>query len=218
MMERYWWPLVWLGLRVEAEAAEPSAERVAALTELAGRLPNRTQPSKGYRALALAEAARAGGQEADWVAAVEACAPGDPYLLAYALVRSADAHCAADRRDAATASLAEAIRLAGELGAAPIVEEARGLARRARLRLSVDDEPAASDDEPFGLTEREVEVLALVAQGKSNPQIAEELFISRKTASVHVSNILGKLSVTSRGEAAALAHRHGLLRAPSAAG
>jgi DNA-binding NarL/FixJ family response regulator len=129
-------------------------------------------------------------------------AGGDPYLLAHALRRSADADCAADRRDAAAASLAEAVRLADELGAAPLAEEARGLARRARLRLTVDEQPAASDEDPFGLTERELEVLALVAQGKSNPQIAEGLFISRKTASVHVSNILGKLNVTSRGEAA----------------
>jgi DNA-binding NarL/FixJ family response regulator len=214
LRERYWWPLVWLGLRVEAEAPEPSAERVAALTDVAAGMPVRTPPSRTYRALAAAEAARARGADADWTAAVEACrAEGDPYLVAYALLRSADADCAADRRDAATASLAEAIRLADELGAAPLAEEARGLARRARLRLTVDEQPAASVEDPFGLTEREVEVLALVAQGKSNPQIAEELFISRKTASVHVSNILGKLNVTSRGEAAALAHRNGLIPA-----
>ena len=60
------------------------------------------------------------------------------------------------------------------------------------------------------MTSREAEVLRLVADGRSNGQIAEALFISRKTASVHVSNILGKLGVASRGEAAALAHRHGL--------
>ena len=58
--------------------------------------------------------------------------------------------------------------------------------------------------------DREREVLALVAEGHSNPQTAETLFISRKTASVHVSNILGKLGVASRGEAGAFAHRHGL--------
>jgi DNA-binding NarL/FixJ family response regulator len=58
-----------------------------------------------------------------------------------------------------------------------------------------------------GLTAREFEVLRLVAAGRSNREIASELFISAKTASVHVSNILGKLSVTSRGEAAAAAHR-----------
>ena len=54
-------------------------------------------------------------------------------------------------------------------------------------------------------------MLALLADGRSNPQIAEALFISRKTASAHVSNIIGKLGVASRGEAAALAHRGSLL-------
>ena len=62
---------------------------------------------------------------------------------------------------------------------------------------------------PLGLTAREYEVLRLVAAGHSNREIASELFISVKTASVHVSNILGKLGVTSRGEAAATAHRLG---------
>ena len=64
----------------------------------------------------------------------------------------------------------------------------------------------------LGLTSREAEVLSLVADGLSNGEIAERLFISRKTASVHVSNILGKLGVSTRVQAAALAHRQGLLR------
>jgi DNA-binding NarL/FixJ family response regulator len=98
----------------------------------------------------------------------------------------------------------EAIELADGLRAEPLAETARALARRARLL----DEP--SGDNGFGLTSREVEVLKLVADGRSNGQIAEQLFISRKTASVHVSNILGKLGVTTRVEAAALAHRRGL--------
>ena len=62
----------------------------------------------------------------------------------------------------------------------------------------------------FGLTARELEVLELVAAGRSNREIAGELFISAKTASVHVSNILAKLGVGSRGEAAATAYRLGL--------
>ncbi len=56
-------------------------------------------------------------------------------------------------------------------------------------------EPAATGIDALGLTQREREVLHLLADGRSNPQIAAELFISRKTASVHVSNILGKLGV-----------------------
>ena len=60
------------------------------------------------------------------------------------------------------------------------------------------------------LTARELEVLRLVGAGRSNKEIGAELFISTKTASVHVSNILAKLGVSGRGEAAALAHRHGV--------
>jgi DNA-binding CsgD family transcriptional regulator len=67
-------------------------------------------------------------------------------------------------------------------------------------------EPAAATDD-LGLTPREREVLALVADGRTNRQIAQALFISSKTASVHVSNILAKLGVANRGEAAAVAHR-----------
>ena len=92
------------------------------------------------------------------------------------------------------------------------------VARRARIALSPADEPATqpaagspgdltAPGPALGLTAREYEVLRLIAAGQSNREIAGELFISAKTASVHVSNILGKLGVTSRGEAAATAHR-----------
>jgi DNA-binding NarL/FixJ family response regulator len=83
-------------------------------------------------------------------------------------------------------------------------------AKRARLTLEPEPEPVA-EVEPLaarlGLTERELEVLELVAAGTTNRQIGERLFISTKTASVHVSRILMKLDVTTRGEAAATAHR-----------
>jgi len=88
------------------------------------------------------------------------------------------------------------------------------LAARARLSLAPEKQsPAAVEpgDDTFGLTPREQDVLRLVAAGRTNRQIAEELFISPKTASVHVSNILAKLGVAGRGEAAALAHRLHLL-------
>jgi DNA-binding NarL/FixJ family response regulator len=73
-----------------------------------------------------------------------------------------------------------------------------------------DDAGRSTDGATLGLTAREAEVLALVAAGWSNQQIADRLFITRKTASVHVSNILGKLGAANRVEAAAIAHRVGL--------
>jgi len=211
---RYAWQLVWLGLRVEAEASEPAPDRVAALEALLSELPAATPPALAYRALAAAESARVAGRDADWTEAIEASRQAeDPYLIAYALLRQAEVACEAADRDSASAAAQEAARLAATLGAEPLLNEVRALARRARLRIEGDapeSAPAGTGIDAFGLTQREREVLQLVADGRSNPQIAAELFISRKTASVHVSNILGKLGVASRGEAAAVAHRLGL--------
>jgi ATP/maltotriose-dependent transcriptional regulator MalT len=211
---RYAWQLVWQGLRLEAEASEPSPDRVAALATLSRELSATTPPALAYRALADGESARAGGREADWTEAIEASRrAGDPYLIAYALLRRAEAACAAADRESAAPAVEESARLAAGLGAAPLLDEVRALARRARLRIDADApeaEPAGTGIDALGLTQREREVLQLLADGRSNPQIAEALFISRKTASVHVSNILGKLGVASRGEAAAVAHRLGL--------
>ena len=108
------------------------------------------------------------------------------------------------------------------MGAAPLRGELERLARLGRVELD-RDRPGGADDTPeddtppaaaavesLGLTARELEVLALVAEGRSNRQVADALFISAKTASVHVSNILAKLGVASRVEAAAVAHRLGL--------
>ncbi|WP_344289933.1 response regulator transcription factor, partial [Streptomyces synnematoformans] len=95
------------------------------------------------------------------------------------------------------------------LAAAGVARDAESLAARARIALTPDAAPAEPADpaEALGLTVRESDVLRLVAAGRSNRQIAEELFISPKTASVHVSHILAKLGVAARGEAAAVAHR-----------
>jgi DNA-binding NarL/FixJ family response regulator len=70
---------------------------------------------------------------------------------------------------------------------------------------------AKHEAKPLGLTAREIQVLRLVAHGYTNPQIADTLFISRKTAGSHVSNILSKLGVARRAEAAAIAERLDLL-------
>ena len=153
-----------------------------------------------------------------WVASGDAWRKLErPYMVAYARLREAEARLAArgDRALAATA-LRSALDTAERLGAEPLRAEIMALATRARL--SVDADAAADDVVPaapdeasrLGLTAREREVLALVALGRTNRQIAEELFISENTAGVHVSNILGKLAVTGRGEAAAIAYRLGL--------
>jgi DNA-binding NarL/FixJ family response regulator len=107
------------------------------------------------------------------------------------------------------------------LGARPLVEAIESLARRARLDLGAgpdggigaDTEASRAALARLELTPRELEVLALVGEGMTNPQIAGELFISNKTASVHVSRILAKLSVPNRAAAAAAAQRLGVTRA-----
>jgi DNA-binding NarL/FixJ family response regulator len=93
--------------------------------------------------------------------------------------------------------------------------DVEALARRARIALDAGapSAPPEPDDSPaarLGLTPRELEVLALVAEGRTNRAIGETLYMSEKTASVHVSRILAKLGVHGRVEAAAVAHRLGL--------
>jgi DNA-binding NarL/FixJ family response regulator len=117
---------------------------------------------------------------------------------------------------AAAAAAGAALETARRLGAGWLEGEAEGLVARARLRLA-DEAPAAAGDDgeaasedPFGLTPRERQVLALVARGATNRQIGATLFMAEKTASVHVSRILAKLDVRSRTQAAAVAHRLGL--------
>ncbi|WP_119291956.1 helix-turn-helix transcriptional regulator [Streptomyces sp. YIM 130001] len=133
-----------------------------------------------------------------------------------------------DTREQAAVLLTEAREIAAALRARPLLAEIALLAQRARLALADDPtaavtpplpevQPPVDAAESFGLTSRERDVLALVAAGRSNRQIAEELFISPKTASVHVSNILAKLNVSGRTEAAALAHRLRLVALPGAA-
>ena len=104
---------------------------------------------------------------------------------------------------------------ADELGAAPLRRVLGDLGRRARLTAgsgvgSGMVRQGAGRGPLDTLTSREVEVLRLLAAGHSNREIAAELFIAPKTASVHVSNILGKLGASSRTEAAAIAHSNGL--------
>lgn len=163
-----------------------------------------------------AEAGRVDGRSdpAAWKAAAEGWVAYErPYHAAYAQWRAAEAALASGDRVGAGDALRAARPIAVGLGARPLLSEMDTLARRARLDLSSDgDAPDISAEEaeaadPFGLTPREREVLALLSEGRTNRQIAEHLFISESTAGVHVSNILGKLGVANRGEAAATAHR-----------
>ena len=173
---------------------------------------------QAHRLAFAAEAARAGGAAAAgatdprpvWDAAAQAWERlGQPYDLARALLHAAEAAMDRGDRDDAAQRLARAAALADQLAADPLREQIGSLARRARLGLPSGP---ASEQPPgiAGLTARETEVLHLLAAGRSNRDIAAELFISAKTVSVHVSSILAKLHATSRTEAAAIAHRAGL--------
>jgi ATP/maltotriose-dependent transcriptional regulator MalT len=131
-----------------------------------------------------------------------------------------DADGRAGRTDAVS-RLRHAARLAADLAAQPLSAQVTALARRSGISLG--DVPGRREasgsegtDQGQHLTSREYEVLRLVAAGRSNREIAATLFISPKTASVHVSNILGKLGAASRTEAAARAHALRLLDEPPA--
>jgi DNA-binding CsgD family transcriptional regulator len=162
-----------------------------------------------WLARAEAEAERLEGRPgvARWRAAADGFAYGYVYEEARSRWRLAEALLSEGRRDEALAEARAAHATAERLGAEPLRAAVEALARRARLDLGqgVPESPGTA-----GLTPRELEVLRLVAAGRSNSQIAGELYISPKTASVHVSNILAKLGVRSRVEAAATAHRLGL--------
>jgi ATP/maltotriose-dependent transcriptional regulator MalT len=221
---RYAWPVLMAGARACAVAAREGSTRDGGVREdtLAAR-------AAALRGRLDAEAARftADGlfqQACQLTFAAEADQAGDgawdeaarawevvsqPFPQATTLLRSAEVALNAGDRDGATARLRRAAVLAQQLGARPLSDNISQLARRARISLDPDADGGTPVPEPgrLGLTAREFEVLRLVAAGRSNREIAAELFISAKTASVHVSNILGKLGVTSRGEAAAAAHR-----------
>jgi ATP/maltotriose-dependent transcriptional regulator MalT len=162
-----------------------------------------------------------------WRAARSLLAPiPDPYAAAEAAMRAAES---ALRRDGTRADVEEELRsgaaTAATLGAAPLERAIQDLARRSRTRLATEEPPAAEAgaEEPRAapaspLSARELEVLRLVAAGRTNGEIADELFITRKTAGVHVTHILDKLGVTNRVEAAMAGSRLGLLEPPDGAG
>ncbi len=200
------WAILATGARVENHArlpGNPPADRDGLLDTLrvAAKLPADTPVLVAYAAQFAAELG-----EGDWQAAVTAWdGIGHPYRSAYARVRAAQAALADGDRTTARDRLRAAADLAGELGARSLLDEIHVLARS--VHLAPDAATPTAKGGILGLTDRETEVLRLVAAGRSNKQIAEALFVSAKTVSVHVSNVLAKFGVTSRGEAAASAHR-----------
>jgi DNA-binding NarL/FixJ family response regulator len=177
-------------------------------------------------ALGKAELSRVTGQSnaAAWAAAAAAAVElQHPHEAAYARFREAEALLLArGSRGAAQAAAAEAHRIARRLGAVPLEREIEALARRSRLDLAG---PTAAPERasgaapvgraiPFTLTRRERDVLERLTLGRTNREIATDLFISEKTASVHVSNIKSKLGANGRAEIAAIAVRLGLVSDP----
>ncbi len=196
------------------------AEPAAASGSSAATGPTGASRSSALLALAQAEFTRlAGANPSAWADAVAASeASAELYAAAYARWRLAETLLAGkEGRARAGDALRRAFAEAKQLGAEPMAAEIAALASRARIDLEVlptgePSQPARPGSE-LGLSEREIEVLALVALGRTNRQIAEELFITEKTAGHHVSNILSKLEVTNRLEAATIAHRSGMVQA-----
>ena len=181
--------------------------------------------ARGWVAYADAQMTRALGEAAPvaWSACAQAWESAERLLAAVdARWREAEALVRAGDRAAAEAVASAAHAAAKEMEASWLVGELESLARRARLRLGGVSaggdgaEPGGGEpDAALGLTPREREVLALLAAGATNREIGEALFMAEKTASVHVSRILAKLGVRSRTEAAAVAHRLGLVSEPA---
>jgi DNA-binding NarL/FixJ family response regulator len=215
----------------QAQAAQQEASRLVQVAREGAAYPRHPDfalgvEGRGWLARAEAEWRRAQGDNdpAAWRAVVDTFAPGYVYETARSRWRLAEALAEAGRRDEAQRELLAAAQVADRIGARPLRAALASLARRARLadrtapQLAGRGPGAAAARDPLaGLTEREGEVLRLLAAGHSNREIAAELFIAPKTASVHVSNILGKLGVATRTEAAAVAHARGIgLPAPRA--
>jgi DNA-binding CsgD family transcriptional regulator/tetratricopeptide (TPR) repeat protein len=224
-----------IGLRAEADAAERAHDRRADPAEVADinatgqHLLDRARESLAWLGTNLRGArANAAGCEAEFArlqlrsdpmqwAALAATwdTISEPYEAAYARWRQAEALLAA-RASGAAGVLRQAYQTTVELGEVPLRHELERLARRGRIDLrppsaKLPDNRRGRTAKVSGLTPREQQVLGQLVEGRTNRQIARALFISEKTASVHVSNIMSKLGAANRSEAAAIAHRLHLL-------
>jgi DNA-binding CsgD family transcriptional regulator len=231
-------PLLALGVRAAADAVgrgrrgEPAVDvaRNQGVADARSMRAHRDAIAQGspallrlaepYVAMCDAEVSRLDGEsdpEAWARAAQEFEGLSQPYDAAYARYREAEA-LLAGRRDVrrTRSSLQAAWETATRLGARPLAAMVEGIAKRAGIELAREDasaERAAASS--YGLSAREEEVLALIAEGLSNKEIGSRLFITEKTASHHVSSILGKLGVSGRAEAAAEAVRQGITSRPT---
>jgi len=216
--------------RAERARAARDEDRVAAATSKAAELIEAARAGAAYQRkpkfvlgvegrgwLARAEAewhrARGHNDPQGWLAVLDAFGPAFVYEAARSRWRLAEALAEAGERDEAQQQWRQAVQAADKLGAAPLRAALDSLARRARLGPVPAGGQAGGD--LATLTAREQEVLRLLAEGRSNREIGAALYITPKTASVHVSNILAKLGAASRTEAAAIAHRDGLVRPAS---
>jgi DNA-binding CsgD family transcriptional regulator len=222
-----WWHgrLAMAGARVEADSAVAAGRSIGAIEHAEARAAaivvawetavaqlGRSSALVGAYTLGIeAEVGRLRGEDAIGRAhrAAEAFATiGLPYYATYFRWREAEAMLDAGDGPRAAELLKRARATATAHGFAGLDAAIVALARTNQLRLG----PARTTiDGDEALSVRELEVLRLVATGKSNPDIAETLFISRRTAAAHVSNILRKLGATSRVEAVSEAHRRAIV-------
>ena len=209
--EWWGWELLYAAASAEPEsgAADP-ASTAPLLRRSAAQMPRRAPIHELYAALVAAELDRCAAdwnRLTEWAREIEA----PVYLRAQIeFRRAATAAASPGRRQEAADTARQARELAVGLGANLLLHEIDELARSARLMSVVpaaEAERAVSVPTAPGLTARENDVLRLVAEGLSNGQIGARLYITTKTVSVHVTNILAKLGVSSRTEAAAVAHR-----------
>ncbi len=202
----------------DAAAEKTAVEEGRELAELVRLTARKGRPRAGvlgpegraWLARALAEESRltGSGDPELWQAAVDEFDYGVVFEQALCRWRLAEALLGADRREEAAEQLRQADEVATRLKAVPLAEAVAACAKRARITLRAD-EPVREHVDLF--TPRERDVLGLVAAGRTNREVGEELYISEKTVSVHLSRIMAKLGASRRAEAVAIAYDRGLL-------
>ena len=212
-----------LGLRTIADRREsvprPRTDEPDENSEYVSRVASAVltrEPIPGTAASMLAcqaEMSRASSADTvdQWVAAADAYArSNDPYRQAYCLFRLGARHL--DKRASADSGVAlgQAMRLAENLGAKPLINEIKRLAVIGRVHIFTPARPPSPPATTHGLSPRELEIVSCLIEGNTNKQISQKLFISERTVGVHVGNILNKLGVRNRTEAATIGLRLGL--------